>query len=89
MIKATPAVVGSTSSKPATSGGTPRSATAGKAIFPVIRHISGIDWEGDCWYFYTGLSPITDLKLTGGLQYKVDAVGTVCTLSSFLMFPNG
>eukprot|EP00579_Thalassiosira_antarctica_P000128 CAMPEP_0201868910 /NCGR_PEP_ID=MMETSP0902-20130614/2616_1 /ASSEMBLY_ACC=CAM_ASM_000551 /TAXON_ID=420261 /ORGANISM="Thalassiosira antarctica, Strain CCMP982" /LENGTH=249 /DNA_ID=CAMNT_0048394315 /DNA_START=23 /DNA_END=772 /DNA_ORIENTATION=+ len=88
-LKATPPAVGSTSSEPTAAGGAPTSTTAATTIFPVIRRISGIDWEGDCRYIDADLKPVADLKLTGGLRYDVDTVDAACTLSSFLTFPNG
>lgn len=81
--------VGSTSSEPTASGGAPTSTTAATSIFPVLRRISGFDWEGDCRYVDANLRPVADLKLTGGLRYDVDSVNAACTMSSFLTFPNG
>mmetsp|Transcript_481 Transcript_481/g.961 ORF Transcript_481/g.961 Transcript_481/m.961 type:complete len:243 (-) Transcript_481:311-1039(-) len=86
---ATPPEVGSTSSEPTAFGGAPTSTTAATTVFPVLRRISGIDWEGDCRYIDADLCPVADLKLTGGLRYDLDPVNAACTMSSFLTFPNG
>ena len=88
-LKATPPAVGSTSSEPTASGGAPTSTTAATTVFPVLRRISGIDWEGDCRYVDETLTPASNLKLTGGVRYDLDSVNAACTLSSFLTFPNG
>jgi hypothetical protein len=63
------------------------------AIFPVLHRISGIEWTGPCRYVDADLKFVKDLKLFGGIRYDVDTNDTddtvVCTLSSFLTFPNG
>jgi len=63
--------------------------TAATSIFPVLRRIEGIDWEGECRYVDADLRPASGLKLFGGVRYDLDAVDATCSLSSFLTFPNG
>lgn len=55
--------------------------------FPVLHRIAGVEWNGSCRYVNSDLQPLYNLKLVGGLRYDLD--GTICTLSSFLTFPNG
>jgi hypothetical protein len=73
------------------------------ALFPVLRRIAGIEWTGPCRYVGADLKFVNDLKLFGGLRYEISRSGDtsstaasednvqhdVCTLSSFLTFPNG
>ena len=56
--------------------------------FPVISKIAGMEWTGDCRYINKELTPMTNLKLSGGVKYDINN-GTTLTLSSFLTFPNG
>jgi len=59
---------------------------ASPELFPVLRKIQGIDWEGDCRYTGADLIPAPFL-LKGGVRYELE--GETCTLTSFLTFPNG
>jgi hypothetical protein len=60
--------------------------TVNALLFPVLRRISGIEWTGPCRYVGADLEFVKDLKLFGGIRY--DVADDVCTLSSFLTFPN-
>jgi hypothetical protein len=58
-------------------------------LFPVLRKIQGIDWEGECRYTGADLNPAPFL-LKGGSRYDLDMeADNTCTLTSFLTFPNG
>jgi hypothetical protein len=63
------------------------SSSSSATNFPVLNRIAGVEWNGVCRYVNSDLKAITNLKLVGGLRYDLD--GTICTLSSFLTFPNG
>ena len=58
-----------------------------KELFPVLSQIEGIQWEGDCRYVDGNLSPVA-MPLRGGTRYDLEEGGK-CTLTSFLVFPNG
>lgn len=55
-------------------------------LFPVLKQIQGIDWEGECRYTGADLVPASFL-LKGGSRYDID--GKNLNLTSFLTFPNG
>jgi hypothetical protein len=59
--------------------------------FPVIQRIAGVNWTGSYRYIRYGTSEedpsSVKLNLTGGMRY--DITGSIVTLSSFLMFPDG
>jgi len=64
-------------------------------LFPVLKQLDGINWEGSCRYVNEQLIPSHNLKLYGGirldLEYNVDGDPTSngIELNSFLLFPNG
>lgn len=57
--------------------------------FPVLSKIAGINWKGNCTYVDTNLSPISNLKLRGGVRFDVNATAGTVQMSSFTEFPNG
>jgi hypothetical protein len=57
--------------------------------FPVLSQIAGINWKGNCTYIDTNLSSISNLKLSGGVRFDVNAIAGTVQMSSFIEFPNG
>ena len=63
------------------------SATPKETMFPVLSQIEGVNWEGKCRYVNGDLES-ADFLLKGGSRYELQDDGT-CTMTSFLVFPNG
>jgi hypothetical protein len=67
------------------------SSSSSRSLFPVIQRIAGVNWTGSYRYIRYGSSDedpsSVKLNLTGGMRY--DITGSIVTLSSFLMFPDG
>lgn len=69
-------------------------ATQRETMFPVLSRIEGMYWEGECRYVNAELSPAS-FVLTGGVRYDLkvqeddDGEDGICSLTSFLVFPNG
>ena len=65
-------------------------------LFPVLKQLDGINWEGSCRYVNEQLIPSHNLKLYGGIQfdltYGVEGDSNnqhEIEMNSFLLFPNG
>jgi len=70
------------------------SAAKPSGLFPVLKQIEGVNWEGTCRYANNELVPAS-FQLKGGIRFDLssssDTNGTLDTveMNSFVVFPNG
>ena len=65
-------------------------------VFPVLRQIEGVNWEGTCRYANDELVPAS-FQLTGGIRFDLSSSSSSSTtgildtveMNSFVVFPNG
>ena len=86
----------SSSTKSSQSSKTNTNTNVDAKLFPVLKQLDGINWEGSCRYVNEQLIPSHNLKLYGGIQfdlkYGVDGDSNKqheIEMNSFLLFPNG
>eukprot|EP00548_Thalassiothrix_antarctica_P002253 CAMPEP_0194137816 /NCGR_PEP_ID=MMETSP0152-20130528/7649_1 /TAXON_ID=1049557 /ORGANISM="Thalassiothrix antarctica, Strain L6-D1" /LENGTH=244 /DNA_ID=CAMNT_0038834975 /DNA_START=24 /DNA_END=758 /DNA_ORIENTATION=- len=77
-----------------TKGSTPRTKEEllpdlGNELFPVLSRIQGRDWTGSCQYVDGNLNHLSKINITGGIRYNIKGDSGECSLSSFIVLPNG